>query len=98
MGGEPLNQHNLFLTNLVIEEVRKYYPDIKIYVWTGGKYEDLINCVNPHIRKTLQLIDYLIDGLYIEEERDITLPMCGSRNQRIIDVKERKILKNNVRV
>ena len=35
MGGEPLHPNNLFLTNLVITEVRKNYPDIKIYLWTG---------------------------------------------------------------
>lgn len=42
MGGEPLHPDNLFLTNLVISEVRKKYPDIKIYVWTGYLYEDLV--------------------------------------------------------
>ena len=33
-------------------------------------------------------IDVLIDGPFILEERDITLPMRGSRNQRIIELKE----------
>ena len=33
-------------------------------------------------------IDYLIDGPFIEEERDITLKMRGSRNQRVIDIKK----------
>jgi hypothetical protein len=42
MGGEPLHPNNRFLTNLVISEVRKHYPDIKIYVWTGYRYEDLL--------------------------------------------------------
>ena len=43
MGGEPLHPNNLFLTNLVITEVRKQYPDIKIYLWTGYIYEDLVD-------------------------------------------------------
>jgi len=43
MGGEPLHPDNLFLTNLVITEVRKHYPDIKIYLWTGYVYEDLVD-------------------------------------------------------
>ena len=43
MGGEPLHENNLFLTNLVITEVRKHYPDIKIYLWTGYKYEQLVD-------------------------------------------------------
>ena len=43
MGGEPLHPNNLSLTNLVINEVRKKYPDIKIYLWTGYLYKDLID-------------------------------------------------------
>jgi len=42
MGGEPLHPNNLFLTQLIITEVKKVYPDIKIYLWTGYLYEDLI--------------------------------------------------------
>ena len=42
MGGEPLHPDNRFLTNLVITEVKKRYPNIKIYVWTGYLYEDLV--------------------------------------------------------
>jgi len=42
MGGEPLHPNNLFLTNLVIEEVKKVYPNIKIYLWTGYIYENLL--------------------------------------------------------
>ena len=42
MGGEPLHKDNLFLTNLIITEVRKVYPDIKIYLWTGYTYETLL--------------------------------------------------------
>lgn len=86
MGGEPLCEENLFLTHLIISEVKKTLPDIKIYIWTGYLYENLIE--NPKIQKILELSDVLIDGPYIDSERDITLPMRGSRNQRIIDLKK----------
>lgn len=88
MGGEPLCDENKFLTNLVITEVRKQYPDIIIYVWTGYKYEDLIQ--DGTMRHILELSDYLIDGPYVQELRDITLPMRGSSNQRIIKLHEEK--------
>jgi anaerobic ribonucleoside-triphosphate reductase activating protein len=42
------------------------------------------------VRAILQKADVLIDGPYIEAERDISLPMRGSRNQRIIDLTEKK--------
>jgi anaerobic ribonucleoside-triphosphate reductase activating protein len=32
------------------------------------------------------LCDVIIDGRYVETERDVSLPFRGSRNQRLIDV------------
>ncbi len=88
MGGEPLCKENLFLVNLVISNVLEKYPDIKIYVWTGYTYEELL-CRNDEVlNKLLDKIDYLIDGPFVEVERDITLAMRGSRNQRILNMKE----------
>ena len=89
MGGEPLCQENAFLTRLIIQEVRKHAPDTKIYIWSGYTYEQLKRSSDPHISDSLRLADVLIDGPYIEAERDITLPMRGSRNQRVIDLSEK---------
>ena len=89
MGGEPLNQNNLFLTNLVIEEVRKNYQDIKIYVWTGYIYEDLVAKNEKLLQNIFRNIDVLVDGPFMKDQRDITLPMRGSRNQRVIELKEK---------
>lgn len=90
MGGEPLCEENVFLVSLIILSVREQFPDIKIYVWTGYTYEELEACsqLEPKIKTILDNIDYLIDGPFILEERDITLAMRGSRNQRILDMKE----------
>lgn len=89
MGGEPLCQENAFLTRLIIQEVRKHVPGTKIYIWSGYTYEELKANQNPHITDSLRLADILIDGPYIEAERDITLDMRGSRNQRVIDLSEK---------
>ena len=90
MGGEPLHPNNRFLTNLVITEVKKHYPDIKVYVWTGYHYEDLVAKDEKILQNILDNIDVLVDGPFIKEQRDITLAMRGSRNQRIIELKEKK--------
>lgn len=90
MGGEPLCDENAFLTYLIIKEVKDNLPNTKIYVWTGYLYEDLIQRRHPRIMSILELTDVLIDGPYIDEERDVTLFMRGSRNQKIIDLKEKK--------
>lgn len=86
LGGEPLCQENLFLTHLLIRTVKDKSPDTKIYLWTGYLYEDLKESNNTHIQYILNNINTLIDGPFIQEERDITLKMRGSRNQRIIDI------------
>lgn len=87
MGGEPLCSENLFLTELIIREIKKDFPHIKIYLWTGYIYEDLIRKSDKSLQYILSTINTLIDGPYIEAQRDITLPMRGSRNQRIIDLR-----------
>ena len=89
MGGEPLCEENAFLTHMILREVKSRLPDVKVYIWTGYVYEDLIKNSNPHIINSLAMADILIDGPYIEAERDLTLPMRGSRNQRVIDLKEK---------
>lgn len=88
MGGEPLCQENAFMTALLISNVKDIYPNIKIYVWTGYTYEELENCHSQKVDWILDNIDYLIDGPFVLSQRDITLAMRGSRNQRILNMKE----------
>lgn len=89
MGGEPLCEENLFLTLLVLKEVKNALPETRIYLWTGYVYEDLIKQANPRVLDILDMVDVLVDGPYIDSERDITLNMRGSRNQRIIDLSKK---------
>lgn len=95
MGGEPLCEQNSFLTSMIIEEVKKHLPDVKIYIWSGYTHEELKKKNDPHVRRSLELADWLIDGPYIEELRDITLPMRGSSNQTIICLKEKEDGRDN---
>jgi len=90
MGGEPLCEQNLKTVSSIIAAIKQIYPDIKIYVWTGYIYEDLIAQENAYLKDIFSIIDYLIDGPFIFAERDITLPLAGSRNQRIINIKEKR--------
>lgn len=90
MGGEPLCEQNIFLTLLVVKTVKEKYPDIKIYIWSGYTYDYLLNhMTNSHLGQVLDYADFLIDGPYIEELRDISLPMRGSSNQKIIDLRKK---------
>lgn len=90
MGGEPLCEENSFLTYLIIEEVKKFYPELPIYIWTGYTYEELIQRNDNRINQILNKINYLIDGPFKLALRDTTLKMRGSSNQRIINLTETK--------
>lgn len=85
-GGEPLCQENLFLTSLVCETVRNKYPNIKIYIWTGYTLDELKESCDPKMKRILDgsYADVLIDGPFIEAEKDVSLFMRGSKNQNIV--------------
>lgn len=83
MGGEPLCPENQFLTNLIINSVKEKLPDTKIYLWTGYYLKDL-DFNNNRIEQILDKVDYIIDGPFEKDKRDITLFMRGSSNQHIL--------------
>lgn len=84
-GGEPFCQAEAFCR--LGEEVKK--RNLSIVTYTGYTYEELekISKSDCWIGKLLELTDILVDGKYIEEQRDLSLQFRGSRNQRIIDMK-----------
>lgn len=84
LGGEPLCKENLEEVNNIVTSVRIAYPHIKIFLWTGYTLEELQDQNNEKINHILSQIDVLIDGRFIESERDITLELRGSTNQRIL--------------
>ena len=87
MGGEPLCEKNEFLSCLLIQTIKSQSPNTPIYIWSGYTYEELIDKGNPKINYILDNADFLIDGPFDINKRDITLHMRGSSNQRIIDLK-----------
>lgn len=84
LGGEPLCKENLDEVEKIITAVRTAFPQIKIFVWTGYVLNELIKRNDERINHILAQIDVLIDGPFIEAERDITLELRGSKNQHIL--------------
>ena len=85
LGGEPFDQdeHIYWFLKRLKHEVNK-----PLYLWTGYKIEYLLTRDVPRDCLKENLIDYLIDGEYVDELHDLNLELRGSSNQRIIDVKE----------
>ena len=86
LGGEPLCDENLYAVLSLVQAFKCTYPDNKIYIWSGYTLEELTqrNQNHPMIYQILCHCDYLIEGRYVAEKRDITLPLRGSSNQKII--------------
>ena len=61
---------------------------MNIVTFTGYTYEELqpLAAQDPDLAGLLNLTDLLIDGRFVEAEKDLTLQFRGSRNQRIIDM------------
>ncbi len=58
-----------------------------VAVFTGYTYEQLLEQNSPAARTLLEETDLLVDGPYVQEQRDLELRFRGSSNQRLIDVK-----------
>ncbi|MGR8836871.1 anaerobic ribonucleoside-triphosphate reductase activating protein [Leuconostoc falkenbergense] len=84
LGGEPFLNTDVCLK--LCRRVRKEFGHSKdIWSWTGYTWDELQNETYDKAR-LLSLIDILVDGRFLEEEKDLTLQFRGSANQRIIDV------------
>ena len=83
-GGNPIDNGPEVLA--ICREVKEKFPTKDIWLYSGYTFEEIKNkAVGEFI---LEYVDVLVDGPYIEEQRDITLSFRGSKNQRLIDVKE----------
>lgn len=82
LGGEPLSEENLEDLDSLLNRIRKECPSKKIWMYTGYTYE----VIKDRLSYILKNVDVLVDGLYIDELRDLKLEFRGSSNQRVIDI------------
>lgn len=80
-GGDPMLHPEGFIE---LARMIKQRTDKTIWCYTGYLFEDLLK--HPLRRELVELCDVIVDGRYVEAERDLSLHFRGSRNQRIIDV------------
>lgn len=85
-GGHPLDPHNAPEVLKIVKRVKMVFPNKDIWIYTGYVWEDIIK--DDTLKEILKRTDVLVDGAYVDELRDISLPFRGSSNQRIIDVQE----------
>lgn len=86
-GGEPFMQAHSCAH--LVKLLREYNNQFNVWAYSGYYYKTLLAMSNTNhsIKELLSLIDTLVDGPYLIEERDLNLPFRGSRNQSIIYLK-----------
>ena len=87
LGGEPFEPENRDVLAPFLERVRRAFPTKDVWCWTGFTLEELE--ADAECRRMLGCIDVLVDGPFIQAERDISLDWRGSRNQRVIRLGDR---------
>ena len=110
-GGDPLHENNLEEVLNLVNKIRLSLPEKTIWLYTGYTWEQIMkyefgskyikspdggywNC--DALRQIIvSKCDILVDGRYIENQRDITLKWRGSSNQRVIDIR-RSITNNKI--
>lgn len=97
LGGEPFEPTNQRRLLPFLRRVKEVYPEKNLWCYTGYLFDEELQGDSPaNIETTLpmlQLIDILVDGVFIEAEKNLNLRFRGSNNQRIIDV-QRSLTEN----
>ena len=86
LGGDPMEPENREALLPLFKRVRAELPDKNIWLYTGYYWESL------HNAPILDFVDVMVDGPFIEAEKDAGLAFRGSRNQRIIRLCDNKRL------
>lgn len=81
-GGHPLEPENIQECTALCVYLKERFPGKTIWLYTGWLWEEI-----SHM-EIMKYIDVVVDGPYIEDQKDITLKWRGSRNQRVIDCKQ----------
>ena len=92
LGGEPFEPQNQPDIVKLLRRVRQAYPQKSIWAFSGYLFERdiLAGRLGPMeiTKEYLSYLDVLVDGPFIQEQKDLSLRFRGSRNQRLIDVPE----------
>ncbi len=101
LGGECLADQNLDEVLKLVKQIRISFPEKTIWLYTGYAWEQLVYSRMPsgvgkekeflnwnRRNEIISNIDICIDGEYVDNLKDLTLKWRGSKNQRVIDVKQ----------
>ena len=80
-GGDPLYTGNREEIERLARKGKLEYPEKNIWLYTGYRWEQIADL------PFLDAIDVIVDGPFIESQKNTQLCWRGSANQRVIDVR-----------
>lgn len=97
LGGEPFEPENQPVLVQLLETIKAVYPQKSVWCYSGYLFDqDMVpggKVYTPFTDRMLSCIDVLVDGEFILEQKDISLQFRGSKNQRILHLKNGKLVK-----
>jgi len=81
-GGDPLHRANRQKITALIREIHEKFPGKTQWLYTGSLWEEVQDL------ETMDLLDVVVDGPFLIEQKDNQLFWKGSLNQRVIDVQK----------
>ena len=95
LGGEPFEPENQEVLVKLLRKVKERYPEKNIWCYSGYLWDELTGKETGSGRarcevtdEMLSLIDVLVDGEFVLEQKNISLKFRGSENQRLIDLRK----------
>ena len=90
LGGEPFEIRNQPGVASIIDMTKIEFPEKNIWCFTGYTIDELLNSEVSTVftQDVLSKVDVLVDGPFIQAQRNLMLQYRGSENQRLIDVPE----------
>lgn len=85
-GGEPLSPCHMPEIIELCKEIKQRGKTV--WIFTGYTLESAVEVFPNIVTDLLPYVDTIVDGPFIESEKDLLLKFRGSKNQRIIDVKK----------
>ena len=93
---DPLSEENLDKTLETAYKFRLLFPNKSIWVYSGYRWLEIFNngvylmrdCDGWKRKEIVKQCDVMVDGRYIDSQRDITLKWRGSKNQNCIDIQQ----------
>ena len=83
LGGEPMNPQNIEGTTKLAKAFKEKYPEKNVWAWSGYTFDNYIKD-----KEVAKYLDVVVDGQFVDEEKNPTLEWKGSSNQRVINVQK----------